>query len=150
MPVAQLVPAGRSVADIGTGDGKLAAWLAAAGHQVIATENKPGPREEALRVLRPLGIECRLGEGLEPIRPGEVEVAVIAGMGGRTILRILAGSPHVVGSLEALVVQPMHHSEELRAELLARGYRVSRGQEIEQRSRGYSALLILPPYSIAK
>jgi tRNA (adenine22-N1)-methyltransferase len=148
--VAQLVPAGRSVADIGTGDGKLAAWLAAAGHRVIATENKPGPRIEALRVLGPLGVECRLGDGFEPILPGEVDVAVIAGMGGRSIGRILAGSPGVVGSLEALVLQPIQHGDELLAELLALGYRVSRGLRIEQRSRGYSALLILPPYSTAR
>jgi tRNA (adenine22-N1)-methyltransferase len=147
--VARLVPQGRSVADIGTGDGKLAAWLAAAGHRVIATENKPGPRLEALRLLEPLGIECRLGEGLEPIQPGEVEVAVIAGMGGRSIGRILAGSPDVVASLQALVLQPIQHGEELLDGLLGQGYQLSRGLAVEQRSRAYSALLILPPYSIA-
>jgi tRNA (adenine22-N1)-methyltransferase len=149
-PVAQLVPAGRSVADVGTGDGKLAAWLAAAGHRVITTENKPGPRLEALRVLGPLGVECRLGEGLEPILPGEVEVVVIAGMGGRSIQRILAGSPEVVASLEALVLQPMQHTAELLADLLARGFRVDGRIEIEQRARGYSTLLVLQPYSIAR
>jgi tRNA (adenine22-N1)-methyltransferase len=149
-PVARLVPAGRSVADVGTGDGKLAAWLHATGHRVIATENKPGPRLEALRLLEPLGIECRLGDGLQPILPGEVEVVVIAGLGGRSIRRILAGSQDVVGSLEALVLQPMQHGEELLADLLARGFRVEGRIEIEQRSRGYSALLVLPPYSIAR
>jgi tRNA (adenine22-N1)-methyltransferase len=148
--VAQLVPAGRSVADVGTGDGKLAAWLFAAGHRVIATENKPGPRLEALRLLGPLGIECRLGEGLEPILPGEVEVVVIAGLGGGSIQRILAGSPDVVASLEALILQPMQHGEELLTDLLARGFRVESRVEIEQRSRGYSALLVLPPYSSAR
>ena len=117
---------------------------------MIATENKPGPRAEALRLLEPLGIECRLGEGLDPILPGEVEVAVIPGMGGRTIGRILAASPGVVASLEGLVIQPVQHGEALLAELLARGYRISARAEIEQRSQTYSALLILPPYSIAR
>jgi tRNA (adenine22-N1)-methyltransferase len=149
-PVARLVPAGSSVADVGTGDGKLAAWLGGAGHRVIATENKPGPRLEALRLLEPLAIECRLGEGLEPILPGEIEVAVIAGMGGRTIGRILAGSPEVVASLRALVLQPVQHTDELLAGLLARGYRVNGGAEIEQRSRRYLAFLVLPPYSTAR
>ncbi len=148
--MARLVPAGRSVADVGTGDGKLAAWLAGAGHRVIATENKPGPRGEALRRLGPLGIECRLGEGLEPILPGEVEVVVIAGMGGRSIGRILAGSPEVVRSLQALVLQPIQQAEELLADLLGRGYRLNSRFEIKQRSRGYSALLMLPPYSTAR
>ena len=145
--MAQLVPAGSSIADIGTGDGKLSAWLAAAGHRVIATENKVGPRVDALRLLEPLGIECRLGEGLEPIRPGEVEVAVIAGMGGHSIGRILAASPTVVASLQALVLQPVQHGDELVDQLLAAAYRVADRAEIEQRSRAYSALLVLPPYS---
>ena len=147
--MARLVPAGRSVADVGTGDGKLAAWLQAAGHRVIATENKAGPRLEALRLLGPLGIECRLGEGLEPLLPGEVEVVVIAGLGGRSIQRILAGSPDIVASLEALILQPMQHRDELFADLLARGFRVDGRVEIEQGARAYSALLMLPPYSIA-
>jgi tRNA (adenine22-N1)-methyltransferase len=148
--VAQLVPAGRSVADIGTGDGKLAAWLFAAGHRVIATENKPGPRIEALRLLEPLGIECRLGDGLQPILRGEVEVAVIAGMGGRAIGRILAASPEVATSLRSLILQPVQHGEELLAALRDEGYRLTAGAEVEQRSRRYSAFVMLPPYSIAR
>ena len=138
------------MADIGTGDGKLAAWLFRAGHRVIATENKPGPRLEALRLLEPLGIECRLGDGLQSLLPGEVEVAVIAGMGGRTIGRILAASPEVATSLQALILQPVQHAEELLSGLRTGCYRVSGGAETEQRSRPYSAFLVLPPYSIAR
>lgn len=148
--MAELVPAGRSAADIGTGDGKLAAWLARRGHRVIATENKAGPREVSRRLLDPLGVECRLGEGLAPIARGEVDVAVIAGMGGRTIGRILAASPEVVAGLEALVLQPVQHREELLAQLLAAGYRRQAGIEVRQGSHLYTALLLLPPYSTAR
>jgi tRNA (adenine22-N1)-methyltransferase len=148
-PVGRLVPAGCSVADIGSGDGRLAAWLASRGHRVIATDNKPGPIRVVRRLLDPLGIECRLGEGLEPILPLEVEVAVIAGMGGRNIGRILAASPEVIASLEALVLQPLQHAGELLQRLLAAGYRLDGSSEIEQRSRPYSAVLLRPPYSIA-
>jgi tRNA (adenine22-N1)-methyltransferase len=144
-----MVPDGCSVADIGAGDGRLAAWLASRGHRVIATENKPGPMLEVRKLLDPLGIECRFGEGLEPILPGEVEVAVIAGMGGRNIGRILAASPEVVASLDALVLQPVQHAAELLQRLLAAGYQLDGRYEIEQRSRPYSAVLVRPPYSIA-
>jgi len=92
----------------------------------------------------------RLGEGLAPIALGEVEVAVIAGMGGRTIGRILAGSAEVVAGLEALVLQPVQHREELLAELLAAGYRRQAGVEVRQGSHLYAALLLLPPYSTAR
>ena len=141
---------GVSVADIGTGDGKLAAWLVRRGHRVVATENKAGPRLEALRLLEPLGVECRLGEGLVPIAPGEVQVVVIAGIGGRSIGRILAASPEVVSTLEALVLQPIQHGEELVAALLAAGYRKLGARAARQGSHVYAALLLLPPYSIAR
>ena len=148
--MAELVPAGLSVADIGTGDGKLAAWLAGRGHRVIATENKAGPRLVARRLLEPLGVECRLGEGLLPIARGEVQVVVIAGMGGRSIGRILAASPEVVSALEVLVLQPIQHGEEMVAALLAAGYRRLAACEVRQGSHDYTAMLLLPPYSIAR
>src|SRR5438874_5256025 len=76
LAVAEAVPAGAVVADIGCGDGQLAAHLAARGHRVVATEARPGP---AARARERLG-DCRLGPGLEPLVPGEVEVIVMAGM----------------------------------------------------------------------
>ena len=141
------MPAGVSVVDVGAGDGKLAAWLAAAGRRVIATENKPGPLAEVRRRLDPLGIECRLGEGLLPLAPGEVQVAVIAGMGGRTIASILAASPEVVRSLEGLILQPVQHLAELREVLERSGFRVEAEAAVVQGSHRYVALRVLPAYS---
>jgi tRNA (adenine22-N1)-methyltransferase len=147
--VAELVPPGSSVVDVGAGDGLLAAWLVANGHRVIATENKPGPLALVRARLDPLGVECRLGEGLQPIRPGEVETAVVAGMGGATIARILAASPEVTASLRALVLQPVQQREEMLAGLLAAGYREAARVEIGQGRHRYATLLLLPPYSTA-
>jgi tRNA (adenine22-N1)-methyltransferase len=144
------VPAGCSVADVGAGDGLLAAWLAEHGHRVIATENKPGPLAVARVRLDPLGVECRLGDGLSLLKPGEVEVVVIAGMGGGTIAGILAASPEVVASLRAAVLQPVQRGEEMLAGLLAKGFREAGRSETEQGSHRYTALLLLPPYSTAR
>jgi len=100
-------------------------------------------------MLDPLGIECRLGEGLQPIRPGEVEAAVIAGIGGATIAGILAASPEVVAGLRAVVVQPVQQAEELFDLLRRAGYREAGRAEIGQGSHRYAARLLLPPYSTA-
>lgn len=148
--MADLVAAGRSVADVGAGDGLLAAWLVARGQLVVATENKPGPLAVARARLDPLGVECRLGDGLAPIRPGEVEIAVIAGIGGRQISRILAASPEVVKGLRGIVLQPMVQGEEMLAGLLGEGYRLAARSEVEQGPHRYSALLLVPPYSTAR
>ena len=145
--MAALVPPGVSVADVGAGDGLLAAHLAARGHRVIATENKPGPLLVVKAALDPLGVECRLGDGLAPIRPGEVEVAILAGMGGARVRAILAAAPHVVRSLRALVVQPVQGAEAAVAALLEEGYREDAREEIVQAGRSYPAWRLLPPYS---
>ena len=112
---------------------------------MIATENKTGPLAVVRALLDPLGVECRLGEGLQPIRPGEVEAVVIAGMGGVTIARILAGSPEVVGRLRALVLQPVQHAEELFDGLFQDGYREAGRTEVAQGPHRYTALLLVPP-----
>jgi tRNA (adenine22-N1)-methyltransferase len=116
---------------------------------VIATENKPGPFAVVRALLDPLRVECRLGDGLQPIRPGEVETAVIAGVGGATIAGILAASPEVIASLKALVLQPVQQADELFERLRREGYREAGRAEIRQGSHHYAALLLLPPYSIA-
>ena len=117
---------------------------------MIAVENRPGPLAVARRLLDPLGVECRLGEGLRPIHPGEVQVAVIAGMGGRRIAAILAASPQVVSALQGLVLQPVQRGDEMLAGLLDKGFRLEARSDVEQGSHRYSALLLLPPYSIAR
>lgn len=92
-----LLPPAQSVADVGAGHGALAVHLAA--HRVarvIATEAARGPYAELRRNLEAWGaaarVEARLGEGLAPLRSGEVEGVVAAGMGGRTLLDICAQS----------------------------------------------------------
>lgn len=117
---------------------------------MIATENKAGPLAVVRALLDPLGVECRFGEGLEPIRPGEVEAAVIAGMGGATIARILAASPGVVAGLRALVLQPVQQAEELFEGLAREGFRETARVQVGQGSHRYTSALLLPPYSSAE
>jgi tRNA (adenine22-N1)-methyltransferase len=110
--VAAAVPAdARSVADVGAGDGQLARHLASRGLRVVATEGRPGPFARLCGAAA--GLDCRLGPGLEPLRPGEVEGAVLAGLGGHRIVSILEASPEVAGALDWLVLQPQQHASRL-------------------------------------
>lgn len=139
--VAEAVPPGASVADIGCGDGQLTVHLRSLGHRVIPTERLSGP---AARARERLG-EVRVGEGLEPLAPGEVDAAVIAGMGGGTIARVLQRSPAVTGRLERLVLQPQQRLGELRAWLDKRGYHVLEERSAVDRGRTYTVLVVRPP-----
>lgn len=139
-----MLPAGLSVADVGAGDGRLALALATAGRRVIATERSAGPYEEARRLLGPAGVELRLGDGLTPLGPGEVEVVVLAGLGGRTIARLLERDRGLAGSLRYLVVQPMQQAEELRSALDRLRLVVDAEVSVEQGRHRYVAWRLRP------
>jgi tRNA (adenine22-N1)-methyltransferase len=140
LAVAEAVPAGAAVADIGCGDGQLAAHLAGLGHRVVATEARPGPAERARQRLG----DCRLGLGLEPLAPDEVDVIVMAGMGGGTIAAVLASSPQVAGSARLWVLQPMQRLQRLRDWLAAEGHGVERELSATERGRVYTVLVVRP------
>jgi tRNA (adenine22-N1)-methyltransferase len=87
-------------------------------------------------------LDCRLGEGLEVLRPGEVEGVVLAGMGGHGIVRILDAVPAVARSLGWLVLQPQQHPEALVAWLGAAGYTVLTRTAAVQGRHSYTVLLV--------
>ena len=97
--LADLVPAGAKLADVGTDHGYLPVWLLQEGRirQAIASDINLEPLEHARRTAAEYGVsermEFRLCAGLDKIRPDETDTIVIAGMGGETILSILESAP---------------------------------------------------------
>lgn len=120
----------RKVADIGSDHAYLPVWLAQAGKisSAVAGEIMPGPLAAAQRTIVDAAMEekvvARLGDGLQILVPGEVEVAVLAGMGGKAIRGILERSPAVVEGLRRLVCQPMTGAPGLRSWLAANGWKI--------------------------
>lgn len=141
--VLDLLPPSTAVADIGAGHGALAAHLVARGvPRVIATEAGPGPFAELSGNLARFGVavEARLGEGMEPLAAGEVEGAVVAGMGARTLLRIAAGATE--RRLSWLVLQCVQDAELVEPWLQERGWRVLRRLDVVERGRRYPTWLV--------
>jgi len=118
----------------------VALRLRAGGRRVIACEMAAG----AFARL-PADLERRLGDGFSVLAPGEVEGAVIAGMGGHKIAGILERGAAVASSLHWLVLQPQQHSEWLLAFLEGAGYEVRAGRDVVQGRRSYRVLLVTPP-----
>lgn len=119
--VAELVPAGSVLADVGTDHGYLPVSLVAGGRipSAIATDLRAGPLERARRAVERYGLEdliqLRLCDGLAGVRADEVDAVTIAGMGGETILGILEAAPWSLG--KTCILQPMSAVETLRAGL---------------------------------
>ncbi len=119
---------GTSIADIGTDHAYIPIELMRRGRieRAIACDIKPGPLEFAARNVKKYNleekIELRLGAGLEPLEPGEVEAVVIAGMGGEMIMKILAENLNKARSFSELILQPMNCQAELRVFLAENGF----------------------------
>jgi tRNA (adenine22-N1)-methyltransferase len=135
--VLELVPADGRVGDVGSGHGALAAALAARGQRVIATERTPRMVARLQRDLARMGVPVatRQGEGMEVFGDGEVDTVVIAGLGGRSLLRILESSRWLPG---CLVLQPMQDADLVEGWIAAKGWPAVDSEAIE-RGRCYRA-----------
>ena len=116
---------GNSCADIGTDHAYIPIELAKKGIKVIATDIMPGPLKIAAENVKKndVEIELRLGGGLTPIKKGEVDCIIIAGMGGEMIEKILSECPEKTGGVK-FVLQPMNRQFELRNYLLENGFTI--------------------------
>ncbi|MCC8163549.1 MAG: class I SAM-dependent methyltransferase [Lachnospiraceae bacterium] len=110
--LAGYVTEGNRLVDIGTDHAYLPIALVQAGRipAAIAADVNEGPLLRADEHIRAAGLDgqivSRLSDGFARIRPGEADTAVIAGMGGQLVRRILEGGAHCLASVSELVLQP--------------------------------------------
>lgn len=127
--VADRVPAGVRLADVGTDHAYLPTWLLLRDRIPFAlcTDLRPGPLERARETVERWDVaeraELRLCDGLAGVSADEVDFITIAGMGGETILGILAAAPWV--REKGCVVQPMSSLADLRAGLAPLGLHIA-------------------------
>lgn len=96
-------------ADVGTDHGYLPHHLLSAGlvNWVVAVEKNQQPCRLACQTLQGMPAEVRLGDGLGPLKVGEVDSLSLTGMGGLTIVGILQAHPQRVP--DRVVVQCNDH-----------------------------------------
>jgi tRNA (adenine22-N1)-methyltransferase len=146
--VALLPHDARRVADVGAGHGALSAHLARReGLAVVATEAKPGPFAELGRNLdawdaRDL-LELRMGSGLDPLVPGEVDAVVVAGLSARTAISVCAQARRK--RLRWMVIQCVQRPDQLQRWLAEQRWPVLARTEVEERRRSYTTWLVEVP-----
>lgn len=145
--LAAFVPQGARLADIGTDHAYLPIELIQ-DHIIvsaIAGDIHVGPYKAAKEHVEALGLEqkisVRLGNGLAVLSPGEVEVAVIAGMGGQTIIEILNNSIEVTKSLDRLILQPMVAAASVRRWLEENGWYLADERLVQDDGRLYEIVV---------
>ncbi|MEG6616383.1 class I SAM-dependent methyltransferase [Peptococcaceae bacterium 1198_IL3148] len=141
------VKPGSVMADIGTDHGYLPIYLVKSGicPKAIACDVRQMPLETArknvLANCLDKKIELRLGDGIQVLKPGEVQVVSIAGMGGSTIRQILSDKPDVLAELDRLILQPMGDEESLRQWLLTNGWRIIDEELVLEDERLYTIIV---------
>ena len=111
--VAQLVPRNVRMADIGCDHAYLPITLLQREQVTLAIgcDVNKGPLEAAKRNIDRMSfdverLQLRLGNGLQVLKPGEVDVVTIAGMGADLMIDIFSASPEVMKRLSRIVASP--------------------------------------------
>ncbi|MGI6731350.1 MAG: tRNA (adenine(22)-N(1))-methyltransferase [Anaerovoracaceae bacterium] len=145
--IADFVKPGESIADIGTDHGFLPMTLFNSGvspHVILCDVNK-GPLEKAsnniIEYFPGKTFDMRLGDGLSPLEAGEVDVVVIAGMGGLLIADILAKDIKKTRSFKKFILQPRNAQDKLRSWLYENSFDII--DEVLVKERKYICEIIV-------
>lgn len=141
--IADLVPKGAKLADIGTDHGYLPIYCVQKEicDSCIASDIRPGPLSSAMKHAKEYGVSDRIrfccASGLTSIMPGEVDTIVIAGMGGETIKSILQNAPWIQSAGVLLILEPQSKVLELQHFLTQCGFILQSASLVEDCGRLY-------------
>ena len=151
--LADVLPLTETLADIGTDHGRLLINLIRAGRidKGIGVEIARGPYRRAVDNVAACGladkIDIRLGDGLQPLAPGEATACSIAGLGGGTITDILDRGKSLAADMAWLLLQPMTGAKRLRLYLQQNGWAFEREVLAEDRGIIYQIILTQRGYA---
>ena len=89
-------------------------------------------------------VQVRLGDGLTPLSPGEVDTVALAGIGGRLACRILMPERLAELGIRRVVVQPNRDDVAVRAHLSASGWPLTEETLVHDAGRLFYTLVATP------
>lgn len=157
--IADLVPSGGSVIDVGTDHALIPVWLAQTGHceHIWASDLRQGPLDGAKALIEETGtsnrIHLRLTDGLNGFSREDADTIIIAGMGGETIASILQNAEWTKDDV-LLILSPHTKQAVLRRFLTENGYYIRQEKLVKDAGRLYPVLVAqggeAPAYSAAE
>jgi tRNA (adenine22-N1)-methyltransferase len=135
--VAQWCRPFEEVADVGAGAGRLSRYLARLGHKVWASELRPRGVQHLAESVEGYDIQVVAGDGLHAFA-NLPPLAVVAGMGGVTIAKILQSAPPNL----TVIVQPMQGWRRLREVLATGPWRLLNVGLVEEKGRFYPTWMV--------
>lgn len=121
-------------------------------HYAIAGEVVAGPFDAAVQNVNKYNasssIDVRLGNGLEVIEPGEVDVITVCGMGGPLIAEIITSGKDKLVNHPRLILQSNIHTEAVRRALVSLGYEIIAEEIIKEKKHTYE--IVVAEYATEK
>lgn len=148
--VADMVTPGMRLADIGTDHAYIPIYLMESGKipHAIAMDINKGPLERAKEHIEEYGlqdqIQIRLSDGMAQLMEQEADCAVMAGMGGGLVIRILEDGCQIASQLEELVLQPQSELAKVRTYLLEHGYQILGEDMVCEDGKYYPMMKVKP------
>ena len=148
-----MVTAGHRLADIGTDHAFLPIKLIKDKviPHAIAIDINEGPLLRAKEHIKQAGledyIETRISDGLDKLRADEADTVLIAGMGGRLMIRILSGWEDL-SNVREWIFQPQSEIAEFRKYIAQRGLIIEDERMICEDEKYYTMIKCCPgsPY----
>ena len=152
--VSSMVRSGGVLADIGTDHAYVPISLVRQGkiQSAIAMDINEGPLERARENIQRFALQsritCRLSDGFEALEAGESQSAVIAGMGGALMIRILEAKPEVIASQKELILQPQSELWRVRRYIKENGWWIDDEEMVQDAGKYYTAIHAVPSESV--
>ncbi|MFD1363033.1 tRNA (adenine(22)-N(1))-methyltransferase [Lentibacillus salinarum] len=144
--VASFIPKGARFADIGSDHAYLPCYVCLHDEEAegIAGEVNEGPFQSAQDTVNRYDlsnrVDVRLGDGLDVIENGEIDLVVVAGMGGSLIKTILDEGQARLSRVKRIVVQPNIDEPGLRYWLQWHGYTITDEGMVEENGHIYEII----------
>lgn len=152
--VADLVTQGLRIADVGCDHAYTSIYLADWGisPQVIAMDVNQGPVDKAKENVKRYGcadrIEVRKSDGLEKLKPGEVDSILIGGMGGALTIEILKKRPDILKEIKELILQPQSEIAKVRKMLMDSGFLIVKENMVLEEGKYYMMMKAVQQTSV--
>lgn len=147
--VADMVTKGNVAADIGCDHGFVSIYLIEQNicPRVIAMDVNEGPLLRAKEHITKHGLESyidvRLSDGIERLNEKEADSILIAGMGGRLVMRILSDHMDKVRMLKEVILQPQSELYLVRRFLQEQGFVILQEDMVEEAGKYYPSMKVV-------
>lgn len=149
--ISHYVSEGEVVADVGCDHAFLPIALLTDGkvEKAIGIDVNSLPLASAEKNAKEAGfgsdrLVLRLGNGLEPLLPGEATLVTMAGMGATLMIRLLEQSPEVVRGLKRLILCPNTDPWQVRKWAKENNWRVFDEDVVQENGRFYEIIVLEP------